>query len=234
LSRCEQSILMMPSHLQGRYDERAVQRNIKADQEAFRSAVEDITGTSPERIAPMYSNVWRGYAEQRVTFAQAALEAGLSNDGLLAVLTPSIDPNLLYLVQAPGRSLSRDVWEDVFDDVMLLKGRPIQPKDRPVLPLPNVQPVATTMPVEAGPKITLKAPAQVGEQQQAKVVLKTAKPSIIKGYIKLDGIFMRASIEPATEHELDFTFTSGPEGFPKSVEITTDGGPVVIPVESKP
>ncbi len=221
--------------LAGRYDERAVQRNIKADQEAFRDSVEGITGTSPERIAASYANVWRGYVEQRVTFHQAALEAGLSDDGLLAVLSPSIDPNLLYLIQAPGRTLNRDVWEDVFDDVMLLKGRPAQPKDRQAMPNPDVKasPILSKEWVVI-PKITLKAPAQVGEQQQVKVTLKTLKPSVVKGYIKTDGTTMRAATEPSTEHELDFTLTAGPEGFPKSVEVTLDGGPVVIPVGVAP
>ncbi len=217
--------------LAGRYDERAVQRNIRTDQENFRSTIEDMVGTSPERIAAMYANTVRGYTETRVTFHVAALEAGLSDDGLLAVLTPAIDPNALYLIQAPGRTLNRDVWEDVFDDVMLLKGRPAQPKDRVMLPV--AQREQTPLKLELT-KITLKSPTQVGEQQQAKVVLKTAKPSIIKGYIKTDGTTMRAATEPSTEHELDFTLTAGPEGFPKSVEVTTDGGPVVIPVESRP
>lgn len=111
--------------LSARYDEKAVQRSIRSDQEAFRSAVEDLTGTSPERIAAMYSNVWRNYSEERVSLHQAALESGLSDDGFIAVVTPSIEPNLLYLIQAPGRSIARDVWEDCFNQVMLLKGRPV-------------------------------------------------------------------------------------------------------------
>ncbi len=111
--------------LAARYDGRAVQRSITADQAAFRSAVEDLVGTSPERIAAMYSNVWRGYSEDRVTLHQAAIESGLSDEAFIAICVPAIDPNLLYLIQAPGRSISRDVWEDVFSIVQLLKGRPV-------------------------------------------------------------------------------------------------------------
>ena len=221
--------------LAGRYDERSVQRHIRTDQENYRAAVEDLVGTSPERIAAMYSNVWRGYVESRVTFHQAATEAGLSDDGLTAVLTPAIDPNLLYLIQAPGRTLSRDVFEDTFDDIMLLKGRPAQPKGRQPLPTANPStPAVARVERSEGPKITLKAPAQPGEQQTAKVTIKTSQPTKVLSFATAGGTRMRASSEPSTEHELDFTFTSGEQGFVKSAEVTLDSGPVVIPIEVKP
>jgi len=232
--------------LAGRYDERAIQRNIYTDQETFRAAVEDLTGTSPERIAAMYSNVWRGYAEQRVTFTQAALEAGLSNDGLLAVLTPAIDPNLLYLIQAPGRTLSRDVWEDTFDDVMLLKGRPAQPKTRINLPavasgsvpaLERREPKPEPKAEETTPRFILKPPAQIGEQQTAKIVIKSEKGFTVKSYLKDGGNEKTVMVSQGgtpTERELTFTFTSGADGFSKQVEIVTDVGSLVIPVETRP
>ncbi len=217
--------------LSGRYDERSIQRNIRTDQENFRATVEDLVGTSPERIAASYSNVWRGYSEQRVTFHQAALEAGLSDDGLLAVLSPAIDPNLLYLIQAPGRTLNRDVWEDVFDDVMLLKGRPVQPKDRQPMPAPNA-PQTEVKPVESvAPRITLKAPTQVGEKQTAQVTVKSSKP--IKAYDVIEGVKMLSQNVTPTGVDLVFEFTSGPNGYPKSVGVTLESGPIVIPVEVK-
>ncbi len=222
--------------LRARYDERANQRNIKADQEAFRSAVEDIVGTSPERIAAMYSNVWRGYVEQRVTFHQAALEAGLSDDGLVSVLTPAIDPNLLYLIQAPGRTLNRDVWEDVFDDVMLLRGRPTPPKDRQALPVPSDinRPTASPKPESIAPTITVKTPGQAGEQQTATVTLKTAKPAKVISYDANDQVVMNAQRVTPTGLEMDFTLTSGATGYPRSIGVILDTGPITIPVESKP
>jgi hypothetical protein len=112
--------------LSARYDEPFVQRMIKTDQENYRSSIESLVGVSPEKIASMYSNVWRIYNEQRVNLHQAAIESGLSDDGLIATIVPSIDPNLLKFLELDDnkqpRTLSRDVFEDVFDDLMLLRG----------------------------------------------------------------------------------------------------------------
>jgi hypothetical protein len=113
--------------LSARYDGNFVQRMIKTDQDNYRASIENLVGVSPEKIASMYSNVWRIYNEQRVTLHQAAIETGLSNDGLIATIVPSIDPNLLKFLELDDnkqpRTLSRDVFEDVFDDLMLLRGK---------------------------------------------------------------------------------------------------------------
>ena len=175
--------------------------------------------------------------ESRVTFHQAATEAGLSDDGLTAVLTPAIDPNLLYLLQAPGRTLSRDVFEDTFDDIMLLKGRPAQPKGRLAMPdaHPNT-PIHARIERPEDPRITLKTPTAPGQQQQAKVTIRTSQPTKVLSFATAGGTHMSSSpfrdgkSLPSTEHELDFTFTSGEQGFVKSVEVTLDSGPIVIPV----
>ena len=121
--------------LESRYDDRMVQQFIETDQNNFRSSVEFITGTTPEKIAAMYSNAWRDYAESRITLHQAAQEAGLSDDGLVAVLVPAIDPNLLKFLEldkGKPRTLARDVWEDKFKQVMLLKGRNFKKKPKPL------------------------------------------------------------------------------------------------------
>lgn len=123
--------------LEARYDDRMVQQFIQGDQNNFRSAVEFITGTTPEKIAVLYANAWRDYAESRVTLHGAATEAGLSDAGLVATLQPAIDPNLLKFLEldAKGnpRTLARDVWEDKFKIVMLLRGKP-QKKGRKPMP----------------------------------------------------------------------------------------------------
>jgi hypothetical protein len=85
----------------------------------------------------MYGNAWRDYAESRVSLHQAAVESGLSDAGLVSVITPAIDPNLLkFLELGPDgkpRTLARDVWEDKYKIVQLLKGRPVK-KDRKPMP----------------------------------------------------------------------------------------------------
>ncbi len=210
--------------LSGRYDERAVQRNISRDQEAFRSAVEDLVGTSPERIAPMYANVWRNYSEERVTLHQAALESGLSGDGFIAVVTPAIDPNLLYLIQAPGRSIARDVWEDTFSQVQLLKGRPVQPKDRQALPVVSVR---TEPKPQENPKIVLNGNAE----QTVNVTITTDKPTTLKGYVKVPGVLVRGSVEPTVKHDLTVTLTPS---FVSKIEVDIDEKRISIPVEVRP
>ncbi len=213
--------------LSARYDGRAVQRNIRTDQENFRSAVEDLVGTSPERIAAMYSNVWRGYVETRVTFHQAALESGLSDDGFISVVVPSIDPNLLYLIQAPGRSIARDVWEDTFNQVQLLKGRPVAPKDRASLPA-VARDIDSAIPKQAeAPKITINGNAE----QTVNVVITTDKPTTLKGYVKVPGVIVRGSVEPTAKHDLAVTLTPP---FVKAVEVDIDEKRISIPVEVKP
>jgi hypothetical protein len=126
--------------LEARYDERMVQQFIRTDQENFRSAVEHITGTTPEKIATMYANAWRDYSESRVTLHQAATDCGLSDAGLVATLVPAIDPNLLKFLeldkQGKPRTLARDVWEDKFRIVMLLKGRNFKKKAKPLPAIP--------------------------------------------------------------------------------------------------
>jgi hypothetical protein len=124
--------------LESRYDDRMVQRFIATDQENFRAAVEHITGTTPEKIATMYGNAWRDYAESRVSLHQAAVESGLSDAGLVSVITPAIDPNLLKFLeldaQGKPKTLARDVFENKFSIIQLLKGKP-QKKGRKPMPM---------------------------------------------------------------------------------------------------
>ncbi len=194
--------------------------------------MEDLTGTTPERIAPMYANVWRNYSEERVTLHQAALESGLSDDGFIAVCTPAIDPNLLYLIQAPGRSIARDVFEDCFNQVMLLKGRPIAPKDRQQLPAPiangiRVQEHRPSEPAATEPRITLASNAE----QTVSITIETKEPTTLKGYVKVAGVLVRGSVEPTVKHEL--TVTLSPP-FVKVVEVDIDEKRISIPVEVRP
>jgi len=131
--------------LEARYDDRMVQRFITTDQENYRASVEHITGTTPEKIAVLYTNAWRDYAESRVTLHQAATDCGLSDVGFVAVIQPAIDPNLLKFLEldraGKPRTLARDVWEDKFKIVMLIKGKPVR-KGRKPLPTIEVRKAA--------------------------------------------------------------------------------------------
>lgn len=232
--------------LAGRYDEKAIQRNIRTDQENYRAAVEDLTGVSPEKISAMYANVWRNYNEQRITFAQASIECGLSNDAFIATLVPSIDPNLLKFLELDEnkktRTLARDVWEDSFKAVMLLKGRPTLKKDQESLPVPSgdqvKKPIANDDAIDIIGKISLVAPATVGERQNGEISLQSKTPFVVVSYNDAkESIFLntKASDKPVTEQKLSFLFIAGQSGFPSEVSIKTDKDKwIKIPIEIRP
>jgi hypothetical protein len=237
--------------LSARYDENFVQRMIKTDQDNYRASIENLVGVSPEKIASMYSSAWRTYNEQRVTLHQAAIESGLSDDGLIATIVPSIDPNLLKFLELDDnkqpRTISRDVFEDVFDDLMLLKGKvPARPIPMPGVGVrgvqsnvvPNPAPVSTPKIAEDPEiigQIVFKKPAAIGEVQSLKVTLKSPNKFFVKNYIDTsNNISVNVYSVPSNSHELNITFTNNNQnqnGLPSELEIVLDSGKHVrIPI----
>jgi hypothetical protein len=225
--------------LAGRYDEKALQRAITNEQANFRLVIEDIVGTTPEKIAFMYSVLWKQYKEERVGLHQYALECGLSDAGLIALSVPSIDPNLLYLISQPKATLSRGVVEDTFNQVMLLRGKPVAPAGR--MPMPAIDPakikrVAVAEPEEVTTisKIEI-APAQaIGDTRDTQFTIKTKNPVSIKSYVKSNKVFLSSDQESKTEHVINIRLTAEQDGFAQSVELElSNGKQIKIPIVLK-
>jgi hypothetical protein len=232
--------------LSARYDEPFVQRMIKMDQENYRASIEGLVGVSPEKIAAMYSSAWRTYSEQRVTLHQAAIEAGISDDGLIATIVPSIDPNLLKFLELDEnkqpRTLSRDVFEDVYDDLMLLCGKnPARANAlpevtaRPVVATPVIAPAKPIEDPEIIGQISFKQPTAPGEVQSTKVTLKSPNKFFIKSYSESTGsISINVYPTPSLSHDLSVAFTNNQNVFPSELGITLDSGKYIkIPITFK-
>jgi hypothetical protein len=238
--------------LAARYDEKIVQRFIRTDQTEYRSAIEDLVGVTPEKISFMFANAWRVYNEERVTLHQAAIECGLYDAGLIAVATPSIDPNILKFLELDDnkqpRTLSRDVFEDIFDELMLLRGRPtlkdgqipmpaVSGERRVVTPkIVAIEPVKPVDDPEIIGKLVLKKPGVIGENQTGEVTLKSKNPFIVKTFSSYDKTVILAGVSqtPVNEQILSFTFIYTQAGFPKEISVGLDNGKTVkIPIEEK-
>ena len=227
--------------LAARYDEKSIQRSILTDQQNYRSTIEDLIEISPEKISSMYASYWRIYNEDRVSLHSAAPECGLPDNGLIAILVPSVDPNLLKFLELDEnkkpRTLARDVWEDVFDDAMLLKGKPATKKDQ--VPLPPVgenlqKPLAVQSDIAIVGQIVLTVPKVVGEIQEAKITLQTKQSDTLKSYQKSQRIEMISYDNNQTSHDMVFRFTSNQEGFPASVEVEFEKSKSIkIPIQIK-
>jgi hypothetical protein len=124
--------------LRAAYDESKVQEYIELDQLLYEKALARLVGKeAAASISQIYARTWKSYDEDRVDIKTASREMGLTVNQATAVLVPSIDPGLLTLISLDDNqnplTISREVWEDAYDDAMFLKGEP-KPPERKALP----------------------------------------------------------------------------------------------------
>jgi len=161
--------------LRAAYDEERIQEYIGLDQDVYEKAVKRLVGVSGPEISAMFVRAWTVYDEERVSIDVAAREMGLSTDQAIAVLTPAIDPNLLMLLSREDNgqplTIARDTWEDVFDDAMLLKGKPqLPPPEKEQIPDDAKEEIPEGQPS------TRKAPSVKDEIKEEQASAKKAPP----------------------------------------------------------
>lgn len=95
-----------------------IDTTIKKSQEAYAEAFKKASGFTTAQAARAYGNVYRRYAEVPLDAGQAALELGITEERMLAVIGERIkkrlsDPVLSGLYQKPSIPIRREHWEEL-------------------------------------------------------------------------------------------------------------------------